>query len=252
MISERPYYYDKQIKKYLVQTMAVFTGFSIEHSGERIQVPVQYGSKDRVAASIANGGTQNKPIRLPVISCHMKSIKLDNSRLKGIGSERVSRYVPLGGAIPDDVKTVHQLMPIPYTMTVDVTLYTSNIDSHWQLMEQIAILFNPSVQIQISDNHFDWQRITKVEMVGINYDEVFPSGNNRRVEQSTLSFEVPIYIGVPANVRNDIINQIKLFIGRLDPHQTDSLIDMVDFDGSEPIPTIIETNWRDSPDQSGM
>ena len=89
-------------------------------------------------------------------------------------------------------------------------------------------------------------------MVGINYDEVFPIGNNRRVEQSTLSFDVPIYIGVPANVRNDIINQIKLFIGRLDPHQTDSLIDMVDFDGSEPIPSIIETNWRDSADQSEM
>lgn len=245
MILERPYYYNKQIKKYLVQTMALFTGFKINHGDQLIPVPVQYGSKDRVAAAITNGGTQNKPIRLPVISCHLKAIKLDNSRFKGIGTERISQHVPLGGVIPDDVKTVHQLMPIPYTMSVDVTIYTSNVDSHWQLLEQIAIIFNPSAQIQISDGPFDWQRITKVEMVGINYDEIFPSGNNRRVEQSTLSFDIPIYIGVPAVVRNQIIQQIKLMIGKLDPNQSNDFFDLVDFDGGQPFDTTIESSWFD-------
>ena len=245
MITDRPYYYNKQIKKYLVQTMSLFTGFQIEHNGERIDVPVQYGSKDRVAASIANGGTQNKPLRLPIISCHMKAIKLDNARFKGIGTERVSQYVPLGGMIPNDARTVHQLMPVPYTMTVDVTIYTSNVDSHWQLLEQLAILFNPSVQIQISDSHFDWQRITKVELTGISYDEVFPIGNNRRIEQSTLTFEVPIYIGVPANVRNQIIQQITLLIGAYDPNQPTNFFDMVDFDGGAPIEQIIQSVWVD-------
>lgn len=243
MIQDRPHYYNKQIKKYLLQTMAIFTGFQVQHGEHMIDVPVQYGSKDRVSASLTNGGTQNKPLRLPMISCHLKSLKLDNARFKGIGTERTSQYVPLGGVVPDDVRTVHQLMPIPYLMTVDVTLYTSNIDSHWQLMEQLAILFNPSVQIQTSDSHFDWQRITKVELVAISYDEVFPIGNVRRVEQSTLTFEVPIYIGVPASVRNEIIKKIRLLIGSFDPDQTNNLFDMVNFDGGEPFETVVSTQW---------
>jgi hypothetical protein len=123
MISKRPYYYNKQIKKYLVQTMAVFSGFTIEHGEDVIDVPVQYGSKDRVAASITNDGTQNKLLRLPILSCHMRSIKLARDRFKGVGTERVSQHIPLGGMIPDDMRMIHQLMPVPYTMTVDVTLY---------------------------------------------------------------------------------------------------------------------------------
>lgn len=230
MISKRPYYYNKQIKKYLVQTMAVFSGFTIEHGEDVIDVPVQYGSKDRVAASITNDGTQNKLLRLPILSCHMRSIKLARDRFKGVGTERVSQHIPLGGVIPDDMRMIHQLMPVPYTMTVDVTLYSSNIDSHWQVLEQLFVLFNPSVQIQISDSNFDWQRITKVEMIDVSYDEVFPISINRRVEQTTLSFEVPIYISVPANVRNEIISQIKVLLSSMDEATEANYFDTIELD----------------------
>lgn len=215
------YYYNEQISKYLIQFMAIFSGLSIQAGKDdngdpvSITVPVHYGSRDRVTSSILNENTQNKPMRLPVMSSYLRDISLAPERYKGVSTIRSTPYVPRGGLLPDDIQVVHQYMPIPYNTTVELSIYTSNLNSHFQILEQILMLFDPILQIQTSDSAFDWTRITTVELKGISFEENYPSGSDRRMLITTLSFEMPIYISAPARLKQDLIHDIYLRIGTI-------------------------------------
>jgi hypothetical protein len=213
------YYYDEQIQRYIMQFMAIFTEMSIRTGkggdGEitSIRVPVHYGSRDRVTASILNDNTQNNPVRLPVMSCYMNGLSMAPDRYKGVGVIRTTSYVPRGGLIPNDITVVHQYMPVPYMTNLSLSIYTSNMSSHFQILEQILVLFDPSLQIQTSDGVFDWAKITTVELKDITFEENYPAGADRRMIVTTLSFEMPVYIAAPVRLKKDIVQDIYMRIG---------------------------------------
>lgn len=236
------YYYDQQIKRYLTQFMAIFAGMNVvtgkgaDGTAKTITVPIQYGSKDRVTSAILADNTQNKPLRLPVMSANLRTLKLAKDRLKGVGQLRKIPYVPKGGLVPQDVRIVKQLMPVPYNINVDLSIYTSNLDTHFQIIEQIALLFDPTLTLQISDSAFDWTKLVTVELIDLNYEEPYPSGTNRRMTTTTINFELPIYIAVPAIVKDDAIKQIKIRVGAVATGETevsDEIIAALDAGGFE-------------------
>jgi len=217
----RKYFFDQQFARYLVQFMAIFEGLQVK-TGKRsdgeehmIDVPVAYGSKDRVAAAILNENTQNLPLKIPRMSAYMKSVRLAPDRRKGVNVERAVKYVQRGGLMPDDIKVLHQLVPIPYYIDVELALYASNTNQHWQMLEQILILFDPNLQIQISDSEFDWTKITILELTDILLEENYPVGADRRLIVSTLTFQIPIWITAPTKVRQDFIKDIYIRIGHI-------------------------------------
>jgi hypothetical protein len=216
-IQKTGYYYDNQITDYIVQFMAIFTGLQVSIGNKSLEplitVPIHYGHKDRVVAGIVSQNTQNAPIRLPVMSAYLRNLKLAENRMKGTGTERRSTYVPTGGLVPTDIKVVHQRMPVPYNLELDLSIYVSNTDQHFQILEQILPLFDPQLQIQTSDAPFDWTRLSHVKLTDINMETNHPIGTDRRIIQSTISFEMPIWIDTPADIRRDFIEQIYLRIG---------------------------------------
>jgi len=214
------HYYDKQIKKYLTQFMAIFAGMQVsigknDDSDEEqlISVPIQYGNKDRVVAHILGDNTQNKPLRLPMLSSYINGINLAPELRKGVGQTKRQTYLPRGELFPDGIKVIKQYMPVPYKLSVELALYASNTDQHLQMLEQIMMIFDPIIQIQTSDAIFDWAKLTTVEMEGINFDQSYPIGTERRMIISTLTFGMPIYISAPANIRDDFIKDIFVRVG---------------------------------------
>ncbi len=233
------YYYDEQIEKYIIQFMSIFSGMTI-HTGKgsdgtvsTLRVPVHYGSRDKVTASILNDNTQNQPIRVPVMSCFLRGLSMAPDRYKGVGSVRTTPYVPRGGLIPNDIKVAHQYMPIPYMTTLDLSIFTSNMNTHFQILEQILVLFDPILQIQTSDGALDWGKITTVELRDINFEENYPAGGDRRIIVTTLSFDMPIYIAAPARLKQDIIEDIYMRIGTVDSFSGGSqdILDQLDQQG---------------------
>jgi hypothetical protein len=202
--------------------LQVMTGKGGDGKVKSLLVPIHYGSKDKVTASILSENTQNKPLRLPVMSCFMDSIVYASERKKGVGTVRTTPYVPRGGLIPDDAKVIHQLMPNPYNITMSLSIYTSNIHTHHQILEQIFMLFDPVLQIQVSDSAFDWTKITFVTLGDVRYEENFPIGVERRMIVTTITFDLPIYISAPANLKNQIIKDIYARIGVIETGTYDS------------------------------
>lgn len=215
------YFYTHQFHKHIVQFMEIFQGYQVktgigkDGAIKDIDVPISYGSKDRVTAAILSGNTQNKPIRLPTMSAYLSGVSLATDRFKGIDTERKSNHIPRGGVFPDDMSTIVQLMPTPYRLNMQLAVYSSNIDTHLQILEQILVLFNPSIQIQTSDASFDMGKITTVELKDIGLEENYPIGGDRRVITSTLSFEVIMYLTAPTQVRDEAIKSIRMRIGVL-------------------------------------
>ncbi len=213
------YYYNHQLRQYLVQFMAIFAGMEVsvgktaELEARTIKVPIKNASSDRVVASIITENTQNKPIRLPLFSAQMTNVVLAPQLRKGVAQTRRNSHMPTGGVFPDDIKVVRQRMPVPYVATFDLGIWASNQDQHYQLLEQILMLFDPILQIQTSDDVHDWARVTTVELVGINFEENLPAGVDRRLIQTTLNFEVPIYISAPAEVHDKFVQDIFIRIG---------------------------------------
>lgn len=212
------FFYDAQIRKYLIQFCNIFTGLKVQTGNgtcevpEFITVPIRVGSRDRVVAALESGNTQNKPLSLPMMAAHMTNLQM-NPNKKGTGVVDRKTYLPSGGVYPDDLTTAVRVMPVPYIMSLELALYASNTQQLHQMLEQLLVLFDPSLQIQSNDHAFDWTKITTVELTGINNEENYAPGADRRAIVWSLNFEMPIYLSIPVDVRNEVVKSILIRIG---------------------------------------
>lgn len=208
------YYYNKQLKKYILGFANIFTGLEVKTGqGEdgmvsTLEVPIRYGSGDRVVAALGGDNTQNKQHTLPMMSCYMTGLEMAPDRLHGVNQVDKKSYLEQGGIFPGDVKTIQRVMPIPYDMQMELSIYASNTDQLYQILEQILILFDYDLQLQFNDAPFDWTKISKLYLLGINNEENYPMGIDRRMIVWSLNFRMPIWLSPPLDVRQGIIQKI--------------------------------------------
>jgi hypothetical protein len=239
------YWYDQQIKRWITQYMAIFSGLQVQvgrwnaESEQLISIPIHYGSPDRVVAAIIAGNTQNTPVRLPVMAAQMSGLSIAKDRMHGTGVQRRETYVPVGGLIPNDIKVIHQRMPVPYDLEMKLGICASNTDQHLQIIEQILPLFDPQLNIQSSDALFDMTRLTSVELInGPTFEQNTVLTADTRIIQSVITFKMPIWITIPADVRRDFIEKIYIRIGAVNAVATTNEEIVVELD-QELVPYVL-------------
>ena len=207
------FFYDGQIRRYVTQFMRVFIGFKYQagDKDERL-VPVMYGDLTRQVASIIKDNSENKMPTVPRISCYITGLELDTTRLAD--STFVSK-VNVRERTYEDVAgqrvygneqgagyTVERLMPTPFKLRVKADIWTSNTDQKLQLLEQILILFNPSLEVQTTDNYIDWTSLSVIYLTSTNFSSrSIPQGTETDIDIASLEFEMPIYISPPTKVK---------------------------------------------------
>ena len=233
------HFYDSQIRRYLLQFIRMFSGFTVKTGKTMndgvtdyyIRVPVRYGDVSRMAASIVKNNSENIVNSAPFIACYIQSLDLDRNRMQDPSfrdtvsvnerkyDETLSKYTSEKG----NSYNVKRMMPVPYSLVMTVDIWTSNTDQKLQLFEQIGVLFNPSLDIQTINNPLDWTSITTVEMTNMTWtSRAIPAGLEDQIDIMTLTFQVPIWINPPAIVsrqnliRNVINNMYIEKIGELD------------------------------------
>lgn len=212
------FFYDAQLRAYLIQFVSIFQGLQVQtgrgecDEAQFISVPCVVGNKDRVVAAIFAGNTQNRSFSLPAMSVYMQSLSLapERRKVQAYVDHRVA--MKAGGIFPDDLTVVKRAMPVPYNMTVELSIYASNTQQLHQIIEQILVLFNPDLQIQKSDSAFDWTKLTKVELTDISNEENYPSATDKRIINWTLTFEMPIFLSIPMGLKDDLVRKIVLQI----------------------------------------
>lgn len=211
------FFYDAQLKRYITQFMRIFIGFKYETiDKEQRVVPITYGDMSRQVAALIRENSENKIIDVPRMGCYVHNLKMDNKRLSD--SSFISKVnlrerkwdeedvTPEGQKVYQNIQggnyTVERLMPTPFELTMKADLWTSNTDQKLQLVEQMLVLFNPSLEIQTTDNYLDWTSLTTVNLDDINYSsKSVPQGVDTAIDICTMTFTLPIWISPPAKVK---------------------------------------------------
>jgi len=70
------------------------------------------------------------------------------------------------------------------------------------LLEQLLTLFNPSLEVQSTDNFIDWTSLSTVDLEAVTWtSRTVPIGTENPIDMATIKFSLPIYISAPAKVK---------------------------------------------------
>ena len=205
------HFYDGQIRRYITQLVRLFSNFSYEDGkGNLTQIPVMYGDLTRQVANIIRDNSENKIPSAPRMAVYITGLEQDRSRTSD--ASYVSK-VHIRERAYDEANqeylneqgknyTVERLMPTPYILRVNVDVWSTNTDQKLQILEQLLTLFNPSMEIQTTDNYIDWTSLTSVMLEGITFStRTVPVGVDSEIDVAQLQFSTPIYISPPAKVK---------------------------------------------------
>ena len=218
------FFYDNQIRRFLLQFIRAFSNFQVEFGKDRTgnttlqTVPVKYGDATRLVSSLLRDNSENKIIPTPMISCYINAFEYTvdrrqdptfvdkrHIRMRKFDKDSGEYTTQQGNAF-----TIERLMPVPYNLTLNVDVWTSNTTQKLQLLEQMLVLFNPSLEIQSTDNYLDWGSLSYIELTGTTWSSrAVPVGADEQIDISTLIFNVPIWLSPPSKVKKlGVVNKI--------------------------------------------
>jgi len=237
------FFYDNQVRRFLIQFGKIFSNWYVtkgkDPAGNEIlvRVPIMYGDSSRQAATIiANNSASNLP-SAPLITYYITGLEYDQKRTqdptfidkiqvrqRSYNAETQSYETVQGQAF-----TVERLMPVPYTLRMSVDLWTTNYNQKLQIIEQLGTLFNPSLEIQSTDNFIDWTSLSVVYQDGITFtSRSIPQGSGNPIDILSWKFYMPIWISNAAKLKKmGVIEKIiaSIFSGKaLDDIQNDDLL----------------------------
>jgi len=199
--------YDGQVRRYLVQFMRIFSSLKIRNGPDAngfytlTTVPVIYGDSSNQVAQIIKGQSENTLIPSPLMSVTIESIKPQPNRRQDTQFVRkattMSReFNPPGsssgpincdtngqgsyGSGPGVRYQIESYMAVPYDMMLKLDIWTTNTLNKLQLLEQIWMIFNPSIMLQQDANILDWSSIFEVWLEDVTWsNKSIPQGRRR-------------------------------------------------------------------------
>lgn len=220
------FFYDAQLRRFLVQFMRIVSNFEVEFGKDRDgtrtlqRVPVYYGDPSRQAATILRQNSENIMNAVPAMSAYISGFTYQQDRMQepyfvSKMHMRERQYDPETGLYNSnqgDSYTIERLMPVPYNLEVKLDIWTSNTEQKMQLIEQLAVLFNPAFEIQSTDNYIDWTSLSYVQLTTVVWSSrTIPTTTEEPIDVATLTFTMPIWISAPAKVKR--LGVIQKFIG---------------------------------------
>ena len=205
------HFYDGQVRRYVTQMVRLMSNFSVKDGkGNLTQIPVTYGDLTRQVANIIRDNSENKVPSAPRIAVHITGMEIDRERTSD--ASYVSKVNIRERAYDADGQeylnyegknyTVERLMPTPYKLTFNCDIWSTNTDMKLQILEQILVLFNPSLELQTTDNYIDWTSLSVVMLDSVTWSSrSVPVGVDSEIDVSTLTFSTPIYISPPVKVK---------------------------------------------------
>jgi hypothetical protein len=237
------YFYDSQIKRFLIQFARIFSnwevtaGYDPNNNPIIKRVPIMYGDSSRQANTIlANNSASNLP-SAPLITYWITGVEYDqrrtqdpyfvdklNVRQRTFNTDTQEFETTQGNAF-----TVERLMPVPYTLRINVDFWTTNYNQKLELLEQLGTLFNPSMELQSTDNFIDWTSLSVVYQDGVTFSSrSVPQGTANPIDIMSWKFYMPIWISGAAKIQKmGVIQRIiaSIFKGQYrDDMQDDDLL----------------------------
>lgn len=216
------FFYSEQTRRYLLQFTRIFSNFQVAYGRAQevstnnppghtlVRVPVRYGDASRQAQTIMQQNSASSMPSTPLMTFYITDLSYDRPRVQepyfvdtiAVRQRKYNQVSRTYDTMQGNAFSIDRPMPVPYKMTVNLDIWTSNTNQKFQLWEQIVPLFNPSLEIQATDSYIDWTTITVVELTGNKWSSrTIPVGTEDPIDISTFTFEIPIWISPPVKVK---------------------------------------------------
>ena len=205
------YFYDGQIRRYVTQFIQILSNFAYKDAkGQLVRVPVRYGDITRQVGQLLKKNSENTIPSAPFIACYIKDLQYDLTRLqdptfiskvnireRGFDLE-TQEYLSTQG----NNYTVERIMPSPYKISFCADIWSTNTEQKLQIWEQLVVFFNPSFEIQTTDNYIDWTSLSTITLDNqVWTSRTIPQGASDDIDILTINFHAPIWITPPAKVK---------------------------------------------------
>jgi hypothetical protein len=211
------FFYDEQLRRFLLQFARIFSNFQVEYGRDEegtnhtlVRVPVKYGDWSRQAQTVLQNNSASTMPSTPMMTFYITALDYDRPRIQepnfvstiAVRQRTYDADTDTYETTQGNAFTIDRLMPVPYKMTINLDIWTSNTNQKMQLLEQILVLFNPALEIQSTDNYIDWTSLTTCDLQSVRWsNKIIPVGTNDNIDIATLTFTVPIWISSPAKVK---------------------------------------------------
>ena len=206
------YFYNEIFRSVIIGFGSLFNGIQIQHKDENdstssvIKVPLAYGPTQKFLARLKQNPDLNAPVQitLPRMSFEFTNLAYDSSRK----STQTQTVVYTNS---DGTETKRGYLPVPYNMTITLSIYTKLNDDMLQIIEQVVPYFQPGYTLPIKF----LGNLNEVINVPVQLDNIDMSddyeGNfdTRRALVYTLTFTAKTYVFGPLkDVSSDIIKKV--------------------------------------------
>ena len=211
------FFYDEQIRRFLLQFTRIFSNFQVEYGRNEegtahtlVRVPIRYGDSSRQVQTIMQNNSANFMTSVPMMSFYVSGFDYDRPRMQepyfvnniSVRQRTYDDNTQTYETTQGNAFTIERLMPVPYKLTIKLDIWTSNTNQKMQLLEQIAVLFNPALEIQSTDNYIDWTSLSIVQLESTQWSSrSVPTGTDDAIDVATMTFSLPIWISSPAKVK---------------------------------------------------
>lgn len=208
------FFYDAQMKRYLQQVIAAFSGFKYQTGRmingaleERI-VPCRAATSNRMVANLLRNASENTLLTVPMITVARTALRrnqeMDRNHtftemitVRERAKDQNGKYLNEAG----DSYTVERLMGVPFELTFQIDIWTSNQEQKDQLLEQILIIAGREVDIQKSDNPLENSSLTQLKLTDVNWSSrSVQVGTEDEIDVATLTYTMSFMLDPPAKV----------------------------------------------------
>ena len=171
---------------------------------------MRYGDASRQAQTILQNNSANDMPSTPMMSFYITDLKYDRPRIQEpyyvsniqVRQRTYDTSTDTYETTQGNAFTIERAMPVPYELTINLDIWTSNTNQKMQLLEQILTLFNPSLEIQSTDNYIDWTSLTALYLKDSRWSSrTVPVNTDLAIDIATLTFTLPMWITPPAKVK---------------------------------------------------
>ena len=207
------YFYNEVFRSVIIGFGTLFNGIEVRHKDgndanfSTIQVPLAYGPTQKFLARMEQEANLNRPVQitLPRMSFEFTDLSYDPSR-KVTQTQTIVTQTSDG-----EVKKTY--VPVPYNMTIQLSIMTKLNDDMLQIVEQILPYFQPAYSLPIKF----LGTLNEVKYVPVNLDNIQMEddyeGNfdTRRALVYTLTFTAKTYVYGPiSDVTSNIIDKVSI------------------------------------------
>ena len=205
----KSHFYHKSFTKYTSVFGSIFSNLRIiRENGKEIKIPISYASRQHFDYHELEKKSPNISRTLPRMGFVLTGWEREVDRLQNKNHLIYQQNIDL----TNESETNVQYNRVPFKFNYSLFIATKNLDDMLQIIEQILVVFNPSVNVNLKDNDeldIDDNITITLNSNDLTDDYTFGEEPTSKIIKTNLSFTIEGYLYMPT-IKNGVIKTINI------------------------------------------